>query len=136
MYLTDGDTLRLLASKGPTPDPVRNVDVLPINRESLSGRAVLEQRTIQVPDLLAAGADYPLSHDIAERLGHRTVVVTPLYREGKPFGTILLRRHRTMIIAPLIREGERSGRSCCVGRTCGRSANAKSRCCGPSPTRR
>ena len=93
MYLTDGDTLRLLASKGPTPDPVRNVDVLPINRESLSGRAVLEQRTIQVPDLLAAGADYPLSHDIAERLGHRTVVVTPLYREGKPFGTILLRRH-------------------------------------------
>ena len=93
MYLTDGDTLRLLASKGPTPDLVRNVDVLPINGESLSGRAVLEQRTIQVPDLLAAGADYPLSHDIAERLGHRTVVVTPLYREGKPFGTILLRRH-------------------------------------------
>ena len=93
MYLTDGDTLRLLASKGPTPDLVRNVDALPINRESLSGRAVLEQRTIQVPDLLAAGADYPLSHDIAERLGHRTVVVTPLYREGKPFGTILLRRH-------------------------------------------
>ncbi len=92
MYLIDGDTLRLLASKGPTPDLVRNVDVLPINRESLSGRAVLEQRTIQVPDLLAAGADYPLSHDIAERLGHRTVLVTPLYREGKPFGTILLRR--------------------------------------------
>ncbi len=65
---------------------------LPISRDSLSGRAVLEQRTIQVPDLLAAGADYPLSHDIAERCGHRTVLVTPLYREGKPFGTILLRR--------------------------------------------
>ena len=93
MYLTDGDTLRLLASKGPTPDLVRNVEALPITRESLSGRAVLEQRTIQVPDLLAAGADYPLSHDIAERFGHRTVLVTPLYREGKPFGTILLRRH-------------------------------------------
>ena len=92
MYLTDGDMLRLLASKGPTPDPVHNVDALPINRESLSGRAVLEQKTIQVPDLLAAGAEYPLSHDIAERLGHRTVVVTPLFREGKPFGTILLRR--------------------------------------------
>ena len=92
MYLTDGDTLRLLASKGPTPDPVRNVDTVPISRESLSGRAVLEQKTIQVPDLLAAGAEYPLSHDIAERLGHRTVVVTPLFREGKPFGTILLRR--------------------------------------------
>ena len=93
MYLIDGNMLRLLASKGPTPDLVRNVEALPINRESLSGRAVLDERTIQVPDLLAAGADYPLSHDIAARLGHRTVIVAPLLREGKPFGTILLRRH-------------------------------------------
>jgi len=92
MYLTDGDVLRLLASKGPTPDSVQNVDALPINRESLSGRAVLERKTIQVPDLLAAGAEYPLSREIAERFGHRTVVVTPLFREGRPFGTILLRR--------------------------------------------
>ena len=92
MYLTDGDMLRLLASKGSTPDPVANVNALPINLDSMSGRAVLERRTIQVPDLLAAGAEYPLSHQFAERLGHRTVVVTPLYREGKPFGTILLRR--------------------------------------------
>jgi len=45
-----------------------------------------------VPDLLAAGAEYPLSREIAERFGHRTVVVTPLFREGRPFGTILLRR--------------------------------------------
>ena len=83
MYLTDGDTLRLLASKGPTPDLVRNVEALPINRDSLSGRAVLEQRTIQVPDLLAAGADYPLSHDIAERFGHRTVLVVAALSRGQ-----------------------------------------------------
>jgi signal transduction histidine kinase len=92
MYLTDGDMLRLLASKGPTPDPVRSVDALPISLGSMSGRAVLERKTIQVPDLLAAGAEYPLSKEIAERFGQRTVVVTPLYREGKPFGTILLCR--------------------------------------------
>jgi signal transduction histidine kinase len=71
---------------------VQNVDALPITRGSLSGRAVLEQRAIQVPDLLAESAEYPLSHDIAARLGHRTVLVQPLFREGKPFGTILLRR--------------------------------------------
>jgi signal transduction histidine kinase len=92
MYLIDGEHLRLLASKGPTPDLVHNVEMLPIDRNSLSGRAVLECRTIQVPDLLAARADFPLSYEIAERLGHRTVVVIPLIREGKPFGTILLRR--------------------------------------------
>src|SRR5205823_1767902 len=49
-------------------------------------------RTIEVEDMLAEGTAYPLSHDIAQRFGHRTVVVVPLFREGQPFGTILLRR--------------------------------------------
>ena len=92
MHLTDGDTLRHLASKGPSPDPVSSVDALPINRDSISGRALLDRETIQVRDMQAEGTEYPLSHEIAVRLGHRTVVVTPLYREGKAFGTILLRR--------------------------------------------
>jgi signal transduction histidine kinase len=92
MYLTDGTVLRHLASKGPSPDPVSSVEMLAINRDSISGRALLERRTIEVDDMLAAGADYPLSVEIAKRSGHRTVVVVPLFREGKPFGTILLRR--------------------------------------------
>ncbi|MEP6658248.1 MAG: GAF domain-containing protein, partial [Betaproteobacteria bacterium] len=93
MYLTDGDMLRHLTSRGPSPDLVTNVDTIPINRDSISGRALLERQTIQVRDLQAEGSEYPLSHDLAKRFDHRTVVVTPLYREGKPFGTILLRRH-------------------------------------------
>src|SRR5207245_1229088 len=44
MYLTDGKTLRHLASKGPSPDQVTHVDTLPINRDSVSGRALLERR--------------------------------------------------------------------------------------------
>jgi GAF domain-containing protein len=92
MYLTDGDMLRHLASKGPSPDPVSTIDALPINRDSISGRALLERKTIEVDDMLAEGAEYPLSLEIAQRFGHRTVVVVPLFREGKPFGTILLRR--------------------------------------------
>jgi signal transduction histidine kinase len=93
MYLTDGTVLRHLASKGPSPDPVSSVpEVLPINRDSISGRALLEHRTIEVDDMLTAGTDYPLSVAIARHSGHRTVVVVPLFREEKPFGTILLRR--------------------------------------------
>jgi signal transduction histidine kinase len=92
MYLTDGETLRHLASKGPSPDPVSSVDTLPINRASISGRALLDRETIQVRDMQAEGSEYPLSQELAVRFGHRTVVVTPLYREGKAFGTILLRR--------------------------------------------
>jgi signal transduction histidine kinase/HAMP domain-containing protein/putative methionine-R-sulfoxide reductase with GAF domain len=93
MYLTDGDTLRHLASKGPSPDPVTVVEALPINGDSVSGRALLERRSIQVRDMLEEGADYPLSYQLAQRYGHRSVVVVPLYREGQPFGTILLRRN-------------------------------------------
>jgi GAF domain-containing protein len=93
MYLIEGDHLRHLASKGPSPDPVTMVEVLPINRDSVSGRALLELKSIQVRDMLAEGAEYPLSHDLAQQYGHRTVVVMPLYREGHPFGTILLRRN-------------------------------------------
>ena len=92
IYLTDGESLRHLASRGPTPDPVLTVDTLPINRESISGRALLESRTIQVGDMLAEKAEFPLSHALALSSGHRTVLVAPLYREGKAFGTILLRR--------------------------------------------
>jgi signal transduction histidine kinase len=92
MYLTEGNILRHLASKGPSPDPVSHVDTLEITRDSISGRALLERKTIQVSDMLAEGTEYPLSLEIAQRYGHRTVVVTPLYREGQPFGTILMRR--------------------------------------------
>ncbi|HEY6893031.1 MAG TPA: GAF domain-containing protein, partial [Rhodanobacteraceae bacterium] len=92
MYLLDGNALRHLASKGPSPDPVSHVDALPLDRNSITGCAFLERRLLQVQDMLAEGSVYPLSHELARRFSHRTVVVLPLFREGQPFGTILLRR--------------------------------------------
>ncbi len=94
MYLIDGESLKHLASKGPSPDPVSHVDTLPIDRNSLTGRAVLERHMIHLPDLLAEESEYPLSYDLAKHFGHRTVVVSPLLREGQPFGAILLRRQQ------------------------------------------
>ncbi|HSD89909.1 MAG TPA: GAF domain-containing protein, partial [Kofleriaceae bacterium] len=92
MYLLDGNALRHLASKGPSADPVGHVDTLPLDRRSITGSAFLERRLIQVQDMLADGGAYPLSQELARRFSHRSVVVLPLYREGQPFGTILLRR--------------------------------------------
>jgi len=92
VYLTEGSVLRHLASKGPSPDPVSHVDTVSINRESLASRSLLEGKTIQVPDMLAEERTYPASYAIAQTLGHRTVVSAPLFREGHPFGVILLRR--------------------------------------------
>ncbi len=92
MYLLDGNALRHLASRGPSPDPVNHVETLPLDRNSVSGRAFLEHRAIQVDDMLAVGAEYPGSVALAKRFDHRTVLVMPLLREGEAFGTILLRR--------------------------------------------
>ena len=92
IYLTEGNILRHVASEGTSADEAVALETLPINRDSTSGRALLEHRTIHVHDILAEAAEYPLGAELSRRFGNRTMLVTPLYREGQPFGTILLRR--------------------------------------------
>jgi GAF domain-containing protein/sensor histidine kinase YesM len=92
MYLAEGDELRQLALRGPALEGIDHIDSLPINRESVSGRALLDRTCIPVADLVAERLEYPVSYELAKRLGHRSAVVAPLLREGKAFGTILLRR--------------------------------------------
>jgi len=93
IYIVEGnDTLRQVSAKGPMSDPSTSAELLPINRQSTSGRAILDRATVQVADMQAESDEYPLGAELAERFGHRTIVVAPLFREGKPFGTMLLRR--------------------------------------------
>jgi len=92
IYLIDGPVLRHLASQGPDAEPVNHAETIPVDGLSISGRALRELRTIHIPDILAAGDEYPTSRELALRLHHRTVVVTPLFREGRAFGIILMRR--------------------------------------------
>jgi len=92
IHLADRGLLRHVASWGSSPGQIADVETLPISRDSISGRALLEQKTIHVHDMMLERAEYPLSHQFAVRFGNRTMLVAPLYREGQPFGTILLRR--------------------------------------------
>ncbi len=92
VFLIEGDGLRLVASGGPTASQAITLDLLPIDRQSTSGRAIIDRATVQVADMHAEQAEFPTGYDYAKRLGHRSIVVAPLFREGKPFGTILLRR--------------------------------------------
>jgi len=92
IHLTDGNVLRHVASTGESPEEAAATAVLPINPESISGRAVLERKTIHVHDMLSEAQEYPVGAEISRRLGNRTLLVTPLYREGVPFGAIMLRR--------------------------------------------
>src|SRR5262249_42588268 len=54
------------------------------------GRALLERRTVQVPDVLA-DPEYTWT-EAQERTGFRTVLAVPLLREGHPIGVLVLAR--------------------------------------------
>ena len=99
IYLTDGDVLRHVASEGASEEETGALEVLPINRDSTSGRAVLERKSIHVHDIMAEAGEYPLGAELSRRFGSRTMLVTPLYREGQPFGTILLRRREVRLFS-------------------------------------
>jgi signal transduction histidine kinase len=92
IYLTEGEKLRQVVSQGLLAEQVSHVDMLPINRDSTTGRAIVDRQTIHVHDMLSEAAEYPLGYELSTRFGHRTILVTPLYREGQPFGAILIRR--------------------------------------------
>ena len=92
IFLIEADHLRHVTSRGPLADQAVPLELLPIDRTSTSGRAILERRTVHVDDMQSEAIEFPRGHEIAHRLGHRTIMVAPLFREGKPFGTIVLRR--------------------------------------------
>ena len=64
-----------------------------INREWPAGRAVVDRQTVHVADVLAEiDTEFPYAKSLQQTQGTRTVLVTPLLREGIPIGTILMRR--------------------------------------------
>jgi len=63
-----------------------------IDRTTVSGRSMVDGRTIQVPDLQAAGDEYPLGAEQALTLNERTALAAPLMRDGRGIGALLLRR--------------------------------------------
>jgi signal transduction histidine kinase len=66
--------------------------VRPLTRESMAGRAALEGRAIQVPDMLDAAEEYPESAPQYRGAGLRTGVAVPLLHEGAAIGVIGIRR--------------------------------------------
>jgi len=92
IFRLEGDVLRQAASYGGIPTTSHPSEGLPANRDTVSGRAVCDRRTIHVHDLASEDREYPLGSRHAKRDGHRTTLATPLLREGTPIGAILIRR--------------------------------------------
>ncbi|HWO43477.1 MAG TPA: GAF domain-containing protein [Candidatus Eisenbacteria bacterium] len=92
IFRLDGDVLRLAASYGRLPGLEGFEEGIKISRHWVTGRSVVDRRTIHVNDLSEAESEFPEGSGFARRFGHRTTLATPLLREGIPLGAILIRR--------------------------------------------
>jgi signal transduction histidine kinase/putative methionine-R-sulfoxide reductase with GAF domain len=91
IHRIDGDKLRSGARYGLLPTRRGSEPLTAIDRGSIPGRAVIDRRTLHIHDL-AAEPEGELLAPFARSLGVRTVLATPLLREGIPIGTIHIRR--------------------------------------------
>jgi GAF domain-containing protein len=83
------DLLRKVAGYGSVPGSPIGAET-PVNRNYTQGRAFVDRQTIHIHDFLEVAADYPESR--APRTGYRTMLATPLLREGIAIGVIGIRR--------------------------------------------
>ena len=90
IHRIDGDKIRSVANYGPLPG-WPGEGLLSMDRHSIPGQTVIDRRTLHIHDLVALPED-DLPAPFARSLGVRTVLATPLLREGIPIGTIHIRR--------------------------------------------
>jgi signal transduction histidine kinase/HAMP domain-containing protein len=91
IHRLENDVLRVSARYGSVP--ITSGQELPVNRDSVAGRAVVDRQTIHIHDIAAVDtSEMPLSRALAKQNGGRTLLATPLLREGQPVGAILIRR--------------------------------------------
>jgi signal transduction histidine kinase len=102
LFRLEGGLLRQVAMRGRIPAfSVGSSETLAIDRTTVTGRSVVDRRTVQVEDLMTAPeAEYPRGRELATRFGHRTTLATPLLREGQALGAILIRRVEAQAFTP------------------------------------
>src|SRR5262249_32204310 len=64
----------------------------PINRQLVSGRAVIDRQTIHVHDIAVTEDEFPVTRTRGMPRGIRTFLATPLLCKGEPIGAIVIRR--------------------------------------------
>jgi GAF domain-containing protein len=86
----EGDRIRHGAAAG------RHAQVpfigMPIDRGSVTGRAVLEKRVVHVEDIERVAPEFAASPAIRGASGERTLVAVPLMREGEAMGAMMITR--------------------------------------------
>ena len=92
IWRLEDNVLRLVATYGESSATMDGREGLPADRDTVTGRAACDRRTVHVHDIAAEDREYPLGSRIVKGQGWHTTLATPLLREGTPVGTILVRR--------------------------------------------
>src|SRR5262245_30130251 len=87
-----GENFHRVAQYGRLPAPALGVPIR-ISRGLPGGLAVLERRTIHIDDIAAEiETKYPDARNLQQEANSRTLLATPLLREGAAIGVIIIRR--------------------------------------------
>jgi signal transduction histidine kinase len=90
----EGASVVRIASVGTMTGPPPGL-LIPLNRQTIQGRAIVERRPVHVPDVQAVSdAEYPVSAPFSRRHGTRSILAVPLLREGVAIGAINARRNQ------------------------------------------
>jgi GAF domain-containing protein len=93
IYRVEGSAMRHVAMRGIISSALEIGEARPLSRGSVSGRAIVDCRTVHVADMLSSGAgEYPDVWTAIQHQGIRTVLAVPLLRESVPVGAIAIRR--------------------------------------------
>ena len=90
IFRTDGDLFQVAAAYGDMP--VSSLGWNPITRGRPAGRAILDRQTIHVHDLASDIENEFHDAEPMQQAGTRSVLATPLIREGVAIGCITIRR--------------------------------------------
>jgi GAF domain-containing protein/CheY-like chemotaxis protein len=96
IFRFDGQVLRLVASHNVSPEERAFAEGNPIapGRGSGAGRAALERRTIQIPDVRA---DPEYTYAGQHLAPYRTVIAVPMLRSNELLGVILIHRYEVRL---------------------------------------
>jgi signal transduction histidine kinase/DNA-binding response OmpR family regulator len=92
VWRVEGDVLRPTMAFGWATSEGEGF-TLPLDRESIPGRAVVDRQSVHVEDVYAvADSEFPTGAPVARRQNLRSALATPLIRDGVAIGVILIRR--------------------------------------------
>ena len=91
MLRVEAGGLRIAAACGAVPQTLGGI--IPIRRDLMAGRSVLDRSVIHIADVLAeSDAEFSGTKYYASMLGFRTALVAPMLRKGEAIGAIFIRR--------------------------------------------